>query len=189
MKLINSDIVMVPGYTNSGADHWQSRWEEKMPSVRRVNQDDWHKPVVEDWTANFVSAIGTDAANTVVVAHSLGCQVVVQAMEQLSEAQKKTIAGAFLVAPPDVENPQIRPKHLMTFGPYPRDPLPFPSMVVASQNDSFCTYEKAGDMANAWGSLLVDARESGHINTESGHGPWPDGLMLFGKFLSRLDGA
>lgn len=186
MKLKDSNIVMVPGYTNSGPDHWQSRWEQKMPSVRRVNQDDWLKPVVEDWTDKLVGAVQGGSSNTVLVAHSLGCQVVLQSMSKLSDAQKAAIVGAFLVAPPDVENPKIRPKHLMTFGPYPREPLLFPSMVVASRNDPFCSYEKAGDMANAWGSLLVDARESGHINAESGQGPWPDGLMLFGKFLSRL---
>ncbi|MEL6946336.1 MAG: alpha/beta hydrolase [Pseudomonadota bacterium] len=186
MKLRDSDILMVPGYTNSGPQHWQSRWQEKMPHARRVEQDDWHKPVVEDWCANLVAAVDPERRNTVLVAHSLGCQVVVQALGQMSDEQRRAIKGAFLVAPPDVENPAIKPKHLMTFGPYPRDPLPFPSMVVASQDDPFCTYEKAGDMANAWGSLLVDARESGHINSQSGHGPWPDGLMLFGKFLARL---
>ncbi|MEL6752066.1 MAG: alpha/beta hydrolase, partial [Pseudomonadota bacterium] len=43
-----------------------------------------------------------------------------------------------------------------------------------------------GDMANAWGAMLVDARESGHINSKSGHGPWPDGLMVLANFLSKL---
>ena len=31
-----------------------------------------------------------------------------------------------------------------------------------------------------------DAGEAGHINGESGHGPWPEGLLTFGKFMSRL---
>jgi hypothetical protein len=104
----------------------------------------------------------------------------------LSQEQLARIAGAFLVSPPDVENPKLRPKHLMTFGPYPREPFPFPSMVVSSQNDPFCSYEVAGDMANAWGSLLIDARESGHIDETSGHGPWPDGLMVFANFMKNL---
>ena len=96
------------------------------------------------------------------------------------------VAGAFLVAPPDVANPEIRPKHLMTFGPYPRDPLPFPSLVVASRNDPFGTYEHADDMAAAWGALMLDAGEAGHINAESGHGPWPEGTMVFAQFLGKL---
>ncbi|TIM62907.1 MAG: alpha/beta hydrolase, partial [Mesorhizobium sp.] len=26
MKVRDADILIVPGYTNSGPDHWQSRW-------------------------------------------------------------------------------------------------------------------------------------------------------------------
>ncbi|MFW8585524.1 alpha/beta hydrolase [Rhizobium beringeri] len=32
----------------------------------------------------------------------------------------------------------------------------------------------------------VDAGESGHINADSGHGPWPEGTMVFAQFLGRL---
>ncbi|MGO7675674.1 RBBP9/YdeN family alpha/beta hydrolase, partial [Rhizobium ruizarguesonis] len=78
------------------------------------------------------------------------------------------VAGAFLVAPPDVANPDIRPKNLMTFGPYPRDPLPFPSIKVASRNDPFGSYEHADDVASSLGSSLVDADAAGHINANSG---------------------
>ena len=58
----------------------------------------------------------------VIVAHSLGIPTVINAIPDF----RQPVAGAFLVAPPDVANRDIRPKHLMTFGPYPRDPLPFP---------------------------------------------------------------
>ncbi|MEM8750077.1 MAG: alpha/beta hydrolase [Pseudomonadota bacterium] len=186
MKVSEADIVMVPGYTNSGPDHWQSRWEAKMGTARRVQQDDWHKPVLEEWRARFVETVHEGSGPLVLIAHSLGCQVVVQGLSHLDDEHRSRIRGAFFVAPPDVENPKIRPRHLMTFGPYPRDPLPFPSILIASQDDPFCTSEVAVDMANAWGSLFIDARESGHINAQSGHGPWPDGLMVFANFMNRL---
>ena len=35
-------------------------------------------------------------------------------------------------------------------------------------------------------ATLSDAGESGHINVESGHGPWPEGLLQFGQFLRKL---
>jgi len=177
---------MVPGYTNSGEDHWQTRWQNKLKTAIRVEQDDWYKPVVEDWTANFIETIRKAGNPVVIVAHSLGCQVVAQGVMQFDDLLKQKVRGAFLVAPPDVENSNIKPKHLMTFGPYPRDPMPFPSIVVASRNDPFCDYQIADDMAASWGSLLVDAGEQQHINGKSGHGPWPEGLMVFSKFLSRL---
>lgn len=182
MKVAQADILIVPGYTNSGPEHWQSRWQEKLSTARRVEQDAWSKPVREDWTTRFADCVNESERPVVVIAHSLGVATVVQALPAL----KKPIKGAFFVAPPEVENPQIRPRHLMTFGPYPREPLPFPSIIVASRNDPFGSFEHAGDIANAWGSLLVDAGEAGHITAESGHGPWPEGTMVFARFLSRL---
>lgn len=182
MKLSDAHILIVPGYTNSGPDHWQTRWERKMSTARRVEQAEWAKPVRDDWVAHMVEEVNAAEKPVVIVAHSLGVATAVHALPHCH----KPIAGAFLVAPPDVANPAIRPKHLMTFGPYPRDPLPFPSLMVASRNDPFGSYDHADDIANAWGSLLVDAGESGHINAESGHGPWPEGTMVFAQFLSRL---
>ena len=182
MKASEADILIVPGYTNSGPDHWQSRWQSKLASARRVEQAEWSKPVREDWVARLVEEAQAATRPVVVVAHSLGVATLIHAVPEIGDR----IAGAFLVAPPDVANPAIRPKHLMTFGPYPRDPLPFPSLMVASRDDHFGSYEHAEDIANAWGSFLVDAGNSGHINAESGHGPWPEGTMVFAQFLSRL---
>jgi uncharacterized protein len=182
MKAKDTDILIIPGYTNSGPNHWQSRWQQKLSTARRVEQAEWTKPVREDWTARIAEAVNAAERPVVLVAHSLGVASVVQAVSRF----EKAVAGAFLVAPPDVANSAIRPKHLMTFGPYPRDPLPFPSLVIASRNDPFCPFEVAEDIAGAWGSLFMDAGEAGHINTESGHGPWPEGLLVFARFLSRL---
>ncbi|KGF71227.1 alpha/beta hydrolase [Hoeflea sp. BAL378] len=182
MKAAQADILIVPGYTNSGPDHWQSRWQARLSTARRVEQDAWAKPVCEDWTARFADYVAEAERPVVVIAHSLGVATMLKALPRCADK----IAGAFLVAPPEVDNPQIRPKHLMTFGPYRQDPLPFPSIVVASRNDPFGSFEHAGDMANAWGSVLIDAGEAGHINAESGHGPWPEGIMVFANFLSRL---
>lgn len=182
MKVKDTDILIVPGYTNSGPDHWQTRWEAKLSTARRVEQAEWSKPVREDWVGALVKAVNEAEKPVVIVAHSLGVATVVQAVPKF----EKPVIGAFLVAPPDVANPAIRPKHLMTFGPYPRDPLPFPSIVVASRNDPFSSFEAMEDIAGAWGSLFIDAGEAGHINSEAGYGPWPEGSMTFAQFLSRL---
>jgi len=182
MKVRDADILIVPGYTNSGPDHWQSRWQGKLSTARRVEQAEWSKPVREDWTAAVARAVNQADRPVVIVAHSLGVAAAVQAIAQL----RRPVAGAFLVAPPDVANAAIRPKHLMTFGPYPRDPLPFPSIVVGSRNDPFCPLEIAEDIAGAWGALFIDAGQAGHINSDAGYGPWPEGSIAFAKFLSRL---
>ena len=182
MKASEAEILIVPGYTNSGPEHWQSRWQSKLGSARRVDQAEWSKPVREDWVQRVVEEVAAATKPVVLVAHSLGVAAVIHAAPHL----RNKVAGAFLVAPPDVANKAIRPKHLMTFAPYPREPLTFPSLVVASRNDPFGTYEHADDIAAAWGALLLDAGEAGHINTESGHGPWPEGTIVFAQFLKRL---
>lgn len=182
MKAKDADILIIPGYTNSGPDHWQSRWEAKLGTARRVEQAEWSKPVREDWTTAVADAVNAAERPVVLVAHSLGIPTAIHAIPQF----RKSVVGAFFVAPPDVANPEIRPKHLMTFGPYPRDPLPFPSIVIGSRNDPFCAHEVAEGLAGAWGSLFIDAGEAGHINSESGFGPWPEGSMVFARFLSRL---
>ncbi|MEX0347295.1 MAG: RBBP9/YdeN family alpha/beta hydrolase [Rhizobiaceae bacterium] len=182
MKVRDADILIIPGYTNSGPDHWQSRWQAKLSTAQRVEQAEWSKPVREDWTAAIAAAVDATTRPPVLVGHSLGVAAAVQALPQID----KRIVGAFFVAPPDVANPDIKPRHLMTFGPYPRDPLPFPSIVVASRNDPFCPFDVAEDIAGAWGSLFIDAGEAGHLNAASGHGPWPEGTMVFARFLSRL---
>lgn len=182
MKVKDADILIVPGYTNSGPDHWQTRWESRLSTARRVEQAEWSKPVREDWTAKLAEAVNEAEQPVVFVAHSLGVPTVIQAIPLF----RKPVVGGFFVAPPDVANPQIRPRHLMTFGPYPREPLPFPSMVIASRNDPYASFDVIEDIAGAWGSHFIDAGERGHINADSGHGPWPEGTLTFGKFLSGL---
>ena len=183
MKVKDADILIVPGYTNSGPDHWQTplAGEAVDRAPRRAGR------MVE------AGARGLDGQRR------QGRQRGREAGGDRrpfagrpdgdpghSRSSGKPVAGAFLVAPPDVANPAIRPKHLMTFGPYPRDPLPFPSIMVGSRNDPFCAFEVAEDIAAAWGSLFIDAGEAGHINADSGYGPWPEGSMAFAQFLSRL---
>jgi predicted alpha/beta hydrolase family esterase len=182
MKASEAEILIVPGYKGSGPQHWQSRWEAKIATARRVAMGDWHKPVFEDWRRNLMDAVAGTSGPVVLVGHSIGAQVIARSAHDFP----RKVAGAFLVAPPDVENPAIRPRHLLTFGPATTEPLPFPSVTIASRNDPFCGFEKAEEMAAAWGSPFLDAGESGHINHESGHGPWPEGLMVFAKFMAQL---
>ena len=57
MKVKDVEILIIPGYTNSGPDHWQSRWEQRLSTARRVEQKEWSKPVREDWVEEIVKAV------------------------------------------------------------------------------------------------------------------------------------
>jgi hypothetical protein len=182
MRTKDADILIIPGLGNSGPDHWQSRWEGKISSARRVAQQDWEQPDFEAWTEEIVRAVNGSERPLILVAHSLGVIAAVHAAQKL----EGKIAGGFLVAPPServiAEHGMIDPR----FVPVPNAPLPFPSVLVASRDDPYSTYAEAEEMAYAWGSAIADAGLSGHLNVASGHGPWPEGLMVFAGFLKRL---
>ena len=183
MKTADCDILIVPGYTNAGPEHWQTRWEQKISTARRVEQRDWNKPNFHEWQDRLVEAAEASSRPQVIVAHSLGAITVVHAAKRLS---RTTVRGAFLVAPPG-ETYMIEHEDIdLKFANVPRDPLPFPSVLVASRNDEVCPYLEAEEWAYAWGSAFSDAGDSGHINTDSGHGPWPEGLMRFAGFIAKL---
>jgi predicted alpha/beta hydrolase family esterase len=95
------------------------------------------------------------------------------------------IAGAFLVAPSDVEAPSY-PVAPGGFEPIPMAPLPFPSVVVASTNDEFAAIERSRAFAKAWGGQLVEIGDAGHINADTGYGPWPEGEQLLEDFCRAL---
>ena len=183
MKTSDVDILIVPGWGNSGLDHWQSRWERQLKTARRVEQADWDTPIMSDWVGRIIEGVALATRPVVIVAHSLGVQAVVHAAHKLPAG---LVAGAFLVAAPDLDTSDLWPATNGGFTPTELWKLPFPSVLIASSNDPYCTIERAREFASAWGSMLVEAGESGHINTDSGQGPWPEGLMRFGWFLKHL---
>ncbi|WP_295439111.1 alpha/beta hydrolase, partial [uncultured Thiodictyon sp.] len=67
----------------------------------------------------------------------------------------------------------------------PRQNLGFPSLVVASGNDPWMTTRNLTPWSEAWGSRLIGIGQAGHINTESGFGPWPMGLALLHLLQDR----
>jgi len=183
MKAAETDIIFVPGYTGSSVGHWQTRWAAHFRTRRTVEGADCDQPNRAAWTGALLEAVFEAQRPVVLVGHSMGVATIVHAAAKMSA---EVVRGAFLVAYADVTANAWIPDAEVEFAPMPRDPLPFPSLLVASRNDPYCTYDVADDLGAAWGSLHIDAGQAGHINAESGHGPWPEGGMTFGKFLSRL---
>lgn len=176
-------FLTVPGYTGSGPEHWQTLWERDDASFTRVEQRDWDHPRADEWTLAIESAVRQAMKKVVLVAHSCGVTAVAHWAKRFSP--DVAVAGAFLVAPPDSDRPDLEPA-VRDFGPPPGEPLPFPSMLVASEDDPYCAIDRAREMANAWGASFVSAGKRGHINTASGHGPWPEGRRLLNAFATQL---
>ena len=174
-------ILLLPGWQNSGPGHWQSLWQDQF-GYQRVQQHDWLRPLRGDWIARLEDVVLSLDAPVVLVAHSLGCQLVA-AWAALSKCAQR-VQGALLVAPGDVERDELRPI-LPSWSPPVLQKLPFKSTLVASSDDPYCTPARAAQFAAAWGSDLVAIGAAGHVNADSGLGNWPQGQALLQTLISQ----
>lgn len=183
MRTADADILLVPGLGGSGPDHWQSRWDAKLPTARFVSQENLDHPDLDAWRKRLIEEISRAKRPVVLVAHSLGVLTIAHAAPLLNDLG---VIGAFLVAPPSSDVIASLPAIDPAFAAAPMEPLPFPSIVVASRDDPYAPYSESERLAGSLGAELADAGNSGHINPDSGHGPWPEGLMRFAGFMKGL---
>lgn len=168
-------VVIVPGWANSGAGHWQTLLEQTLPGSVRVRMADWECRQRHVWVQAITDTILAQAHPVVVVAHSLGCI----ATSHLPSEVSRHIVGALLVAPADPDKKSF----LTDFSPVPHHKLPYRSLVVGSSNDPFCTGRLSSAFARSWGSQYLRLPAAGHINIDSGFGAWPMGRMLLDSLL------
>jgi predicted alpha/beta hydrolase family esterase len=168
------NVLILPGWENSGPKHWQSLWEQRN-GYTRVEQHDWLKPLRGDWVARLEDVLLQCDEPAVLVAHSLGC-ILVAAWAAHSQNTHR-VKAALLVAPGDVERPEVRDQ-LPSWSPIALQALPFPSVLLASRNDPFCEFERARLFAYAWNAQFMNYGDCGHINADSGLASWPEGHVL-----------
>lgn len=171
-------VLVVPGLHDSGPGHWQTLWQYRYPELIRVRQRAFAIANLDRWAETVAEAVEACDQPPVVVAHSFGCLATVRAAGEFGVS----LAGALLVAPADPARFDIDNELLDR-------PLPFPSTLVASTSDPWLKLVKAGTLAAWWGSRLVDAGNAGHINAESGHGGWPEGLAHLRDVAERAVAA
>lgn len=176
-----SDIIMLPGLGGSGEDHWQTLWERQDPGIRRFQPSSWDKPILIDWIAALEREIARLETPPILIAHSLACQLIAH----WAPVAKTAILGAFLVAPPEPTG-EIYLAEAGSFAHPPRQRLPFPTQLVASTDDPFCSFGYACQSAEIWGSSFVDIGPRGHINGASGLGDWQEGKAIFERFRAQL---
>lgn len=162
-------IIIVPGLGNSGAEHWQSRWQQRLPNAARIALPQWQRPDLHSWVDGIVSAVGHHT-NNYLVAHSFGCLASVIALDKLAHR----VRGVLLVAPADPDKFKLADQ-------LPHSTLPVPGLVVGSLSDPWLSWGKAQLWAQRWELPIYCAGHAGHINVESGHGEWHEGRQLLKK--------
>jgi predicted alpha/beta hydrolase family esterase len=174
-------ILLLPGWQNSDPPHWQSRWEA-VHGDRRVEQHEWMRPLRGDWSARLEEEVLAAPGRVALVAHSLGC-ILVAAWAAHSRNTHK-VQAAFLVAPGDLERDDLR-QMIPGWVPIVRKRLPFPALMLAANDDPYCSAERSRELARDWGARYLDAGPGGHLNGESGLGDWPEGRHLLNELLKE----
>lgn len=169
------DFVLVPGFKDSGPEHWQTLWQQAVPVFHRITQKRWDNPDIELWIAAIARLLGDKGRPAVLIGHSLGAL----ASACLAADGHPRVAGLMLVAPAE-------PTRFEAEFRVPERSLGVPSMIVASQNDPVMRFRRAEHWSAIWGGDLVDLGEAGHINAEAGFGPWPHGLELLSRLGRRI---
>ena len=175
--------MVVPGIWNSDADHWQSVWQaDRGTSAVRIAPGSWSHPDPADWDAAISRAVAACPEAPVLVAHSLG---VLAVASWLRAGHGLGVAGAFLVAPPDPEAPRF--PHEAAGFVAPTGAAGVPTRLVVSDDDPYCTAERALGFAAVLGADVLRVGALGHVNVASGIGAWPDGRQMLDAFEQTLD--
>jgi len=189
----NVRVLIIPGLHGSGPTHWQSWLETQYSDPVRVNQLDWSTPDLDKWSDAIVHTIRKFSADTtwIAVAHSFGCLALANLMQReglqkpfIGRSVVSQIASALLVAPADPKKFNVEPQ-------VGRQALGIPSTLIASETDPWMSLEQARHWSQQWESQFVNLGNAGHINVDSGHGPWPmvrvkvDQLIRQQQFKSR----
>ncbi|QDZ14062.1 RBBP9/YdeN family alpha/beta hydrolase [Humibacter ginsenosidimutans] len=170
-------IVIVRGIDDSPHDHWQSIWQKSLgPAAVRIAPASFTEPDEDDWCAAINAITGED---DILVAHSLGCLAAASWIARGGRA-----AGAFLVAPPD-ENGSAFPPAAHGFTA-PHSALQVPSVIVASDDDPYCSPAHLTELSTMWGSPKIDVGQHGHLNRASRLGEWDEGQRLLTAFAAGL---
>lgn len=169
--------VVIPGWHGSGAGHWQTWLEEQSetdgrPTIRP--SFDPERAVLSEWSTALRAVLSDLPADGYdVVAHSLGA--VLWLHHVAAPVDSPRAARVLLVSPP---SPRLDIPDLAEFLPPPLD-----VDTVRRGADGTALVGSEGDpylpegVAAAYGVPLKMATTivpgGGHINVDSGHGPWP----------------
>ncbi len=166
-------VLLVPGLHDSDAHHWQSHWQRQHPHWQRVTDQQWDQPELAGWQTRLLACLDASPAPVTLVAHSFGCLVSLAAARQ----RPRQVARLFLVAPADPAKFGITDAELA-------GPVSQPGLILASSNDPWMSEARIRLWSQRWQLPLHLLGPQGHINSQSGHGAWPQGAAYLQALLA-----
>ena len=183
-------FLFLHGLSGSDPDHWQ-RWlaprlAERGAEVRFPELPEPEAPDPDRWLDTLASEleefqgppvpeglleVGVPGAGLTVLCHSLSCLLWLRAA-----ARSDAPLGAdrvLLVAPPwRPDLPEVEPFLAHGAGAADVEAAAGETLIVASEPDPYCP-PGAAKFAGPLGLELIAIPDAGHLNADSGYGPWP----------------
>ena len=172
-------VLIVPGSGDALGNQWQSLWKMKRPDCLCVDLDRWDQPHRNNWINVLNLAVRRADRPVTIVAQGLSCLIVAWWVEYERPAFGDPVVGALFIAPPDVDRPGLDPQ-MARLHSCPRQALPFPSFLIASDTGPDPANRTARVLAKDWGSVFVEAPVSGG---NENLGLWSMGEQMLQKLL------
>jgi len=167
--------LLLHGWGGSDWPHWQS-WlaselvkEYKTVSFPLIMHP--HYPHLNRWKKE-VRAYLRDFRPTTVICHSLANTLWFHLCNEADIEPMETVERLVLVAPPSL---RCEIETIKSFFPLeaPKDLHAKSAMLVVSSNDPYMPLKEAWELQERLQIPMKVLNDAGHINAESGYGPWP----------------
>ncbi|WP_019833414.1 RBBP9/YdeN family alpha/beta hydrolase [Sphingomonas sp. PR090111-T3T-6A] len=175
--------LAVPDLGGVTPRHWLALWQRRYDHFHRIDMGAWDAPLRNSALSHIDENVRRASAPVILVAHGLGALAVAWWAALLGKRAARRIQGALLVGPVDAERADAE-ESVRRFGPIPTAMLPFPSIVVASENDPYVDLDRAREIAGEWTSDFVNAGSVGHFGTDAKLGHWPLGERMLDILIS-----
>ena len=171
-------FLILHGYAGSGPGHWQSWLAERL---RRAGETVAYPefptplaPTLPAWRSTLEAELRALPGEPTVVAHSLACILWLHhCAEPVLEGGDA--ARVLLVAPPSLAGAP-RPIHPFFPVPVQRERVAAAAaetLLVCAPDDPYCPEDAAAVYGEPLGLEVDVLAGAGHINGETGYGPWP----------------
>jgi uncharacterized protein len=168
-------FLILHGLQGSGPEHWQSwlagRLRERAERVSYPDLPGPDAPLLDSWLETLDREL-RDPAGLVVLCHSLACVLWLQHARRRDGAPVERV---LLVAPPSptVELPGARGFFPLSVEPADVERAAGSTRIVWADDDPYCP-EGAGLLyAEPLGLPASRLEGGGHVNPDTGYGPWP----------------
>ena len=175
-------VLIVPGLRDHVPQHWQTLLAQDLPAAQSVPPMGRTDLDCSARVRALEAAVAAIDGPVLLVAHSGGCILVAHWAAQTRRGAQ--VHAALLATPPDFERPMPEGYPSMAdleasgWFPVPQGPLPFPSLVLTSDDAPLGERARVEALARSWRSRLLHLGSVGHLNPASGFGPWPRAKAL-----------